>query len=236
MRLCICGPERSGTTAAAVLMGAGTGLSLLNDPPESIRVNIGALAGKPMERGFRRRVESHDIVKVPGFVVMLEQLWATLPPFDVLCLVRDPRDCLASALERATKGAQVPHLSLFWTPASTGVADPDPAVGLGIRWREYMEAAERFKVARPERFMWLRYEDAWNSWPAVLAKVAERFALLWRPEALGNKPGQQWNKWIDASYSRAIAGPGRWQADLPADQAATCLEAAGPVAKRLGYA
>ena len=103
MKLLVFGCERSGTTAIAKLISKGSGASFLNDPEDSWYiyplVNIIGIRGFTLNLIIR--LWKYKVVKIPGFVTILEQLRKVHPfKFKVVYIVREPKDNYAAIKER----------------------------------------------------------------------------------------------------------------------------------------
>jgi len=214
MKLCICGYERSGTTIIGLMMAKATGMSLLNDPPESYRTNLDILHKNGLNKKFAKQVRTHEIVKVPGFAAVLPQLKSQFGEFQTLYIMRDPRDAICSAIERTEKGPKVAHINLFWTPPLSGVPDEDMVLGMAGRWREYAMLAKSYEKQNNGKVYWLKYEFWWQDKIGALRLVTDALGLPFSKEGLRQMCDVQVNKNLNRGIPRNIAGPGRWKRDL----------------------
>jgi hypothetical protein len=235
MKVLVCGYERSGTIAVGVLLAKGCGLSILNDPPSSYAANLAVLSGEGLPIKLARDTKMYDLVKVPGFAAILGYLRKRYGKFETVYCMRDPRDCAASALERAKHGPEVAHIGLFWTPLSTGVADPFPAAGIARRWLEYRQAALKYEDENGGGVYWLHYEKFVRDKEAVLTHCARSVGLQFAAKKVAGELDIQFNKNLLPGQSRAIHGVGWWKNSLRPDEVRAIEDICGDAMKEEGY-
>lgn len=228
MRLCVVGCERSGTSAVASLLHAGSGWSLLDDPPESWYIYpMVYRAGCGIPLCFWWKLRTHRLVKVPGFATILPELERSLVGrFVALYCLRDPRDVIASILERCEQGPG----TLFTHVAWLGINVKDPIEALAWRWRKYLECAQSY-LRQGGRVRFLKYEDFCQDKVGALKDVALDAGMPFEAAKILSEVDRQFRK----GWSNTIAGPGRWRRDLTGQQAKVVTEVCKDWMEEWGY-
>jgi hypothetical protein len=208
-RYLVVGCESSGTTPVSHLLFRGTvGRFLIEgehpwvwDVYRSVYQKRASLRDFPRLRVF-------DAIKVPGFAVILEQFVAEFPNTEVVYLLRDPRDVIASAfrtwgIETREQLAGVPWVSEDWL----GIRSDDPIARLAERWAIYLERSQRAPGVH-----YVRYEDFCADKVGFIRALAERLGLAVDEATLSERSE------VQASGFReyAPAGPSSWRGYLDA--------------------
>ncbi len=228
MKVCVTGCERSGTSAVANLLHLGSGWSLLDDPPAAWYVTpLAALTGGGLTPALWWKLRRHRIVKVPCFAAILPYLRRrAVGRFHTIHCVRDPRDNVASLLERFDNGAPGMAFDVHWLRVPAGSL----IEALAWRWRKLLEYAEQDRDAGG-RVTFVRYEDFCADKLAVVRGLADRCAMPFDASRVAAHLDRQFRKrWADR-----IAGPQRWRTDLTESQTRTIEDLCGPLMARWGY-
>ena len=209
MKVLVVGCERSGTTAISALLAEGSGLSFLNDPPDSwyIYPLVRMVGLKGFTFSLIKRLWKYDIVKVPGFATILNELKRVHPKkFKVVYVVRDPRDTYAAIKERLEVNLAGSYLNIHFLK-KTGKS---PCENIAIRWSTYLEMAKEFQTRNPSQIMFVKYEDFLEDKPGVLKSISEFASVRIDPLVIKDKMDKQINK----SWSNKIRGSKRYLKDL----------------------
>ena len=156
MKLLVVGCERSGTTAIAKLISEGCGVSLLNDPEDSWYiyplVNIIGLRGFTLSLIIR--LWKYNVVKIPGFVTVLNQLRKVHPfKFKVVYVVREPKDNYAAIKERLNENLNGLYLNIHYLRIK-GNSIPE---NIALRWMTFLECSNSYKKSFPDDILFVKY-------------------------------------------------------------------------------
>jgi len=209
MKVLVVGCERSGTTAISSLLSQGSGLSFLNDPPDSWYVFplVKMVGLKGFTYSLVRRLWKYDIVKVPGFATILPHLRRIHPrKFKVIYIVRDPRDNYAAIKERLQVNLAGLYLNIHFLK-KTGKTQCE---NIALRWMDYLELAKEFEAKHPSQIMFVRYEDFLNDKIGVLKTISEFCSITLDYSIIKENMDQQINKF----WSGKIRGKSRYLTDL----------------------
>ena len=154
------------------------------------------------------RLRLFDAIKVPGFATILEEFVAEFPKTEIVYLLRDPRDVIASTFRtwNITEREQlrnVPWVSQQWL----GIRSADPIARLAERWVIYFERSQRVPGVH-----YVRYEDFCADKVGVIVDLAERIGLHVDRAELGRRCDAQASSF--RKYSPA--GVGSWRPYLDA--------------------
>ena len=186
----VLGNQKSGTTAIAALLARMTGLRATLDlrreidTPTFQRVHAGQWT---MERFVERnRFDfSRDLIKEPNLTLLCGPLRDYFPQGRFVFVVRDPRQCIRSILDRLglpgnsseLNGEQLAGVSPAWRLVLDGR-------WMGLAGDQYVDLlAERWnRCARvylddPERFTLCRYEDFVRDRAGTIADLARALSL-----------------------------------------------------------
>ncbi len=207
MKICVVGCERSGTTAISKLLSIGSGLSLLDDPPESWYVYpLIYMTGCGMTLPLWWKLRTYSIVKVPGFATILPYLRTRfVGKFYTIYCVRDPRDVVAAVFERLKNS----YSSLFTDVTWMGIRVKNQVEALAWRWRKYLESTMLYEK-KYNRVLYIKYENFFVDKLGVLTKCAKETGIQFNPDKAKPYLDIQLNK----SWDNEIKGLNRWQSDL----------------------
>lgn len=208
MKVCVIGCERSGTSAVSRLLSVGSGYSLLDDPPESwYSYPVIYWQGHGLSLKLWWKLRKYHIVKVPGFATILPYLKKRfVGNFTALYCIRDPRDVVASVLERLEQGGYSP---LFTDVTWLGIQVADRVEAISWRWRKYLECALHYR-RRGGKVVFIKYEDFCHDRLGALLKCAERLNISFHSSKVRPLLETQFGK----NWDKTIRGAGRWQNDL----------------------
>lgn len=201
----ICGCERSGTTAVASLLAAGTGKQLLDDPPEAWHLipKVKMILEEP--DALCQFLKPDTIVKVPGFAAVIEEVNSFTPHVQFVVVIRDPRDVVSSMLERLSDR---PGPLFLWTEwlnvQASGLVDR-----LAGRWCKYIEMASA-SSHKCGNVTFINYEDFVKDKILVLRELAELFGNSFHNGLVKDQLEFQFRK----EKNHTIQGPGRYVSDL----------------------
>ena len=110
-----------------------------------------------------------DRIKVPGFASILEQFVEAFPNTDILYVVRDPRDVLASAYRTKGVTTREEFAKIQWVEETwLGIEDRDPVARMARRWRIYLECSRKVPQVN-----YVRYEDFFENKIDCLMRLGE---------------------------------------------------------------
>ena len=193
MKLLVVGCERSGTTAIAKLISKGSGASFLNDPEDSWYiyplVNIIGIRGFTLNLIIR--LWKYKVVKIPGFVTILEQLRKVHPfKFKVVYIVREPKDNYAAIKERLNESLNGLYVNIHYLRI-TGKSIPE---NIAHRWMTFLECANTYKKSFPEDLIFIKYEDFYKDKLKVLRDISDFAKLDFKEENVIHLIDTQINK------------------------------------------
>ncbi len=145
--------------------------------------------------------------KLPGYVSQLDRMTAVVPDAQVIELVRDPRDILASKKRRAAKG---------------GSYDP---IWDSLAWKTSVRAGAAAARTSPSHMIRIRYEDLVGAPELTVQTICQFLNLQYDPQMLSVG-------WIN-STTMAEQEPGsqigtdavgKWRRILPPSHAAACQQ------------
>lgn len=228
MKVCVVGCERSGTSAVASLLSMASGWSLLDDPPEAwYTYPLVYMTGSGLTLRLWWNLRKHTIVKVPGFATILGYLRRRfVGRFTAIYCVRDPRDVVASILEKLAHGYGPLVTEVRWLHVRAG----DEVEALAWRWRKYLESALADQD-RGGRVVFMRYEDFCKDKPGSLASLAAEARMPFDADKVRPHMDKQFRKKWDVT----VAGPGRWHKDLSSDAVKKIESIAGGLMRRWSY-
>jgi hypothetical protein len=229
MKVCVVGCERSGTSAVSSLLSLGSGYSLLDDPPESWQ-SYPRIYGQGHGLSFKLwwNIRKSDIVKVPGFATILPFLKKRfVGNFSTLYCIRDPRDVVASVIERLEQGGFSP---LFTDVTWLGVHVRDRVEAISWRWRMYLECALRY-LSGGGKVVFLKYEDFFDDRLGTLVKCTERLSIRFSSAKVRPFLEVQFRK----GWDNTIRGAGRWQNDLDDLDVQKTIRICGDLMRTWGY-
>jgi hypothetical protein len=178
------------------------------------------------------KLRAFPLVKVPGFATVLPQLQhAMVGRFRALYVVRDPRDNVASLLERLDKKPQNTNNHLFTDVQWLGVTATERTAALAWRWRSYLEIAQAYQCAQGA-IEFVRYETFLADKSVLLDKIASKLQIPFERERVMPYLDMQFKK----SWDQRIAGAERWRSELNPIQIETINEICGPLMEQWGYA
>lgn len=176
--------------------------------------------------------------KTPGYVFLLPEIAALLPEAHFIHVIRDPGDT-----------------ALSWR--KTWFAPSQDLRVLGEHWRKHVEAGRR-AATLVRRYLEIRFEDLVRRPEETLKRVCAFAALPWHPAMLDYRArgaarlerlqGRQHARGpmiereqrtrIHANLTRAPDAErlGVWRREMSADERRALEDAAGPLARELGYA
>lgn len=209
MKLLIVGCERSGTTVISSLISEGSGLSYLNDPPDSwyIYPLVKMVGIKGFTLSLIYRLWKYSIVKIPGFATILSQLKIIHPfGFKVVYIVRDPRDTFAAIKERLELDLNGLYVNIHYlNKKGNSICE-----NIGIKWSTYLKSAKSFEKKYPNDILFIKYEDFLNDKIEVLKTISTFASIKMNYTLIENKIDVQANK----SWSSKIKGAKRYLNDL----------------------
>ncbi|MFC2023733.1 hypothetical protein ACFLT5_03235 [Chloroflexota bacterium] len=222
------GCERSGTSAVSTLLKVGSGWTLLDDPVESWYIYPMVFrVGYGMPLKFWLKLRKHRIVKVPGFATILPYLRRRyLGDFTAVYCLRDPRDVVASILERMEQG----YTPLFTDVTWLGIRVRDPVEALAWRWRRYLESMMAYRADKGSVVI-LRYEGFCSDKQGTLEEVAQAVRMPFSGDRVLSMLDRQFRK----GWSDTIAGPGRWRRDLDSGSVRSIEGICGTLMNRWDY-
>lgn len=228
MKVCVVGCERSGTSAVANLLQQASGWSLLDDPQEAWYIApLAKLTWGGLTWRLWRQLRRHQIVKLPCFAAILPYLHRRfVGRFHAVYCVRDPRDNVASLLERFHNGAPGMAFDCSWLSVpATGLVD-----AMAWRWRRLLELAEEYRH-QGGAITFIRYEDFCADKPATIRQLADVCRMPCDLDAIAGRCDEQYRK----RWSKRIAGPQRWRQDLTGEQVAVIETICAPQMAAWGY-
>ncbi len=153
----------------------------------------------------RKQGKKRWLDKLPGYVSQVERMMKVLPDSQIIELIRDPRDILASKKRRA---------------ASRGSYDP---IWDSLAWKTAVRAGAEAQQKAPARYLRLRYEDLVSNPEEAARKVCTFLDMQFSVEMLSvgwinstTVQGQQ------SASQIGTAAIGKWRRILPAAHAAAC--------------
>lgn len=231
MKILVVGCERSGTSAISHLISIGSGLRLLDDPPESwYTYPLMYMSGNKVSLKLWLKMRFHEIVKVPGFAVVLPSLDRSfLGKFKVVYCVRDPRDVLASIKERLRQSYSPLLTDVNWLNISVNSLEE----AVAWRWRKYLEAAMEFNNSKQgkDKVIFIRYEDFNTDKVKNLNFLANSLNIEISSEKLAPFLDKQFKK----VWSNKIRGESRWQEDITGSEATLVFDICKQQMNRWGY-
>jgi hypothetical protein len=227
-RYLLVGCESSGTTPLAHMLFRGSVDRFLIEGrhPWVWDVYRSVYQRRATIRDFPR-LRLFDAIKVPGFAVILEEFVAEFPNTEVVYLVRDPRDVIASAfrtwgVETREQLADVSWVSEEWL----GIRSEDPIARLAERWVIYLERSQRAPGVH-----YVRYEDFCADKVGFVLELAARLGLAVDEAALSARGNVQASGWREY----APAGPSSWRDYLDERDVETVERICGEQMSRWDY-
>ncbi|MGM0932665.1 MAG: sulfotransferase family protein [Bacteroidota bacterium] len=230
MKILVVGCERSGTTIISSLLSKASGLSYLNDPPDSwyIYPLVRLIGVKGFTFDLIFRIWKYDIIKIPGFATILPQLKRIHPKkFKVIYIIRDPRDTFAAIKERLKEDFNGLYINTHFLK----VKGKSVCENIGLRWVKYLESAKLFETQHPKDIMFIRYEDFLEDKTKVLNLIAEFTSMKIDLSLIKEDMENQANK----SWSNKIEGAGRYIRDLEPEETQKINEIAKKGMKEYNY-
>lgn len=207
MDLLVCGMHRSGTSAAAHLLAASCGRSMLEDPDW-------AMTGRLIDvRAQAAELASYDMLKCPRMTEVLPEALSAYPDARAVVMVRDPRDVASSILEKVRAGMPTRMFEFSRLGvAETGVAGFARAYGIYAR----TIAAAR-DTAGPGRVRLVGYERFSRDRPGTVAAAAAWLGWPFDEEVCRSLESRQLAPaGTKHASDQSIKGAGRWRTDLDA--------------------
>ncbi|UII27792.1 sulfotransferase [Fulvivirga maritima] len=208
MKVLVVGCERSGTSAISNLLARATKKNILDDPEYTWYLYpIIFLQKFTFSLRLFVDINKYYIVKVPGFATILPYLrYISLFKFRVIYVIRDPRDNVASILERLEYDFNGLFLNVAWLRCS-----PRNIVEtLSYRWNKYLQLCLEYKSQHPDEVKIIRYEDFLNDKGSVLKGIADFCELKFDINEIENELDIQYRK----RWSSKITGQARYKVDL----------------------
>ncbi len=212
MDICVVGCERSGTSAISSLIAESNKLSFLDDPEYTwylyplINVHPEIVSLKLIED-----INRHQIVKVPGFATILPYLRKNnYSDFKTIYVVRDPRDNIASLIERMRQSYTGLFVSVDWL----GIKPHNPLEALAYRWKRYLDIAIEYHEKNPDDILFVKYEDFLENKSEVIKMLSSFCGYQPDINIIEQLKDRQFRK----SWSDTIAGAKRYEKELSADQ------------------
>lgn len=207
MKVLIVGCERSGTSVISNLLSLSSGLSILDDPPESwyyyplLYQGLSHISPKLLYKLYK-----YKIVKIPGFATILPYLKKVhLSSYTIVYVIRDPRDVTASILERLSNDYNGLFINISWMSLQ-----PNNLIeSLSMRWRQYMIEAEKYSQNN-KNIIFVKYEDFQADKLDFMLNLGERLDIKMDKDLISNKLDMQYRK----SWSGKISGAKRYTNDL----------------------
>jgi Sulfotransferase family len=210
----VVGCESSGTTIIGhLLFNDGSRKFLLAGAPWSWRIYMDVYRGRSSIRDYPR-LQLYDGLKVPGFAAVLDKYVAEFPQAEVVYVVRDPRDVVASAYRSKNASSRSELAGISWV-AESWLSPPyaDPVARLAFRWRTYLEVAEKVP-----RVHFIRYEDFCAAKVSSIEKIARELAIPCDPERLRGECNRQASHKSVRNYAPHGPGVGRGKWVTPDDE------------------
>jgi hypothetical protein len=163
--------------------------------------------------------KSRWLDKLPGYVAQADQILFEIPGAQIIELVRDPRDILASKKRRTDGG---------------GAYDP---IWDSLAWKSAVHSADLLRGDLPERILRIRYEDLVSDAQITVAKICNFLDLNYDPEMLSVT-------WINSTTADAqeveqgigTSAIGKWERELAASDILACQVITKQELRQNGYA
>ncbi|GAB5564463.1 MAG: hypothetical protein Wins2KO_15260 [Winogradskyella sp.] len=213
MKVLIVGCERSGTTVISKLLSTASNSSFLNDPKDSWYiyplVNIVGVRGFTLS--LISRLWRYDIVKVPGFATILNELRRVhFRRYKVIYVVRDPRDNIAAIKERLKKDLNGLYLNVhFLQKSGSSITE-----NILLRWLSYLRKAREYEKKYPNDIIFVKYEDFLKDKIGTVKLIAEFCNLKFKEELIEEIKDEQINKF----WSSQIKGAKRYLTELNTEE------------------
>lgn len=203
MEVLITGMHRSGTSAFARLLSAATGRRLLDDPEWAVSNPLLFTYSSDRADQLRR----YAIVKCPRMAGVLSVVLDELTGSRAIWLLRDPRDILASIMEKVRRGRLTSMLSF----PEIGI----PAYGVSAYTDAYCKYISELRddLRRfPSRILIVRYELFYRDRLKYIEVAAEwsnyQCDSAFAESIVDSQHGPKQHKFL------SIEGPGRYTRDL----------------------
>ncbi len=169
-------------------------------------------------------------------------LSAALPESRVVCVVRDPRDVIASSFDgkRAGSWQAMRHPQAYWVRENSADSDPLEFTRLiaGHAMTNMSGAVAAYERHAGPRCL-LTYEALREDALREVRRLTETLRIDVEPERL--REAVEKNDWKNIKAEKGEgkfyrkAEPGSWREDLTKEQVQIVEEIAGPLMERFGY-
>lgn len=210
----VVGCESSGTTIIGhLLFNDGSRKFLLAGAPWSWKIYMDVYQGLSTIRDYPR-LQLYDGLKVPGFAAVLDKYVVEFPYAEIVYVVRDPRDVVASAYRSKNVSSRSELAGISWVSESwLNAPYEDPVARLAYRWRTYLEVAHKVPHVH-----FIRYEDFCAAKASSIELLANRLSLPFNSDRIRAECDRQASHASVRNYAPHGPGVGRGQWVTPDDE------------------